>query len=100
MARAWVDRWRALGGDFGFIYNREGLIEGVTRGMLCGTDLWTDRTDRVHPKLEPHARLIEDGHHAGAVKVLEGLLMLVPGLREAVREIAGSIALAATVRRA
>lgn len=88
MARAWVDRWKALGGDFGLSFNNDGTVRGVLRGMICGADLWAP-TDQGREDIRPHTWLTREEHHDGAVKALEGLLELVPGLREAVREIAG-----------
>lgn len=82
-AKAWVDRWRALGGDFGSM-QRAGGTPTFTRGMVVDLDLWKP-TDREHPLLAPHAWLIEPEHHAGAVKVLEGFLALVPGLQDSIR---------------
>jgi hypothetical protein len=87
VARAWADRWKALGGDFGLTYNNDGSVKGAHRGMICGADLWTP-TDRGREDLRPHTWLTEDHHHEGAVKALEGLLELVPGLSDAVRHIA------------
>jgi hypothetical protein len=86
VARAWVDRWKALGGDFGMRLNRQYQPESLTRGMICDPDLWT-RTDRDRQDLPPHVRLVADYQHEGAVKALEGLLELAPDLAVAVREI-------------
>jgi hypothetical protein len=88
VARAWSDRWKALGGDFGLRLDRERRPVGVTRGMICGMDLW-ERKDRDREDLPPHVRLIEDHQHEGAVKALEGLLEITPGLKEAIHEIGG-----------
>lgn len=88
VARAWIDRWQALGGDFGLRYNPAGQPEGIMRGMTCALDYWA-RTDRDRADLPPHTWLVEDQHHDGAVKALEGMLELLPELAEAVREIAG-----------
>lgn len=87
LAKAWVDRWRALGGTFGSI-NRNGEAPHATRGMVVDLDYWQP-TDRGNPELPPHAWLLEPEHHHGAVKVLEGFLHLVPGLQEAVFAVVG-----------
>lgn len=85
-AKAWIDRWRALGGYFGYT-RKKGEEPRLMRGMLICLDLWKP-TDRDNPDLPPHAWLIEPEHHAGAVKVLDGLLELTPGLQEAVKAVA------------
>lgn len=82
VAEAWVDRWRALGGDFGAV-RRPGEPATATRGMLMALEYWKP-TDRDNPRLAPHAWLTEKKHHAGAVKALEGMLELVPDLQDAV----------------
>jgi len=92
VARSWVDRWKALGGDVAVSYDRDLNPVGVHRGMLMDLDLWP-RSDKERDDLPPYARLVEDRHHAGAVRALDGLLELTPGLRDAVREIAGQEAL-------
>lgn len=90
VACAWMDRWKALGGDVGLSFRPDGRVAGVHRGMTCMTELWApEAPDREREDLPPHTWLIEERHHDGAVKALEGLLELVPGLRAAVREIAG-----------
>lgn len=84
-AEAWIDRWKAAGGDFGIAYNADGSFRSLLRGMI-EPDLWKP-TDPDNPALAPHERLTEEEHQRGAVKVLEALLTLVPGLRDAVYEI-------------
>lgn len=80
MATAWIDRWKALGGDFNFRLDKEGQPCGLLRGMTCMFEN-IEPTDRDREDIPPH--------HDGAVKALEGLLELCPGLREGVREVAG-----------
>lgn len=88
MARAWVDRWNACGGDFGCRYNPDGSFHSVMRGVP-EPRFWTP-TDEGNAELPPHCWLIEKGHHAGAVKVLEAMLELVPGLRDTITQIVGA----------
>ena len=87
VARAWVDRWRALGGDFGLVWPGDGP-ERLTMGMIVDLDLWKP-TDRQRGELEPYLCLEERSDHHGATRVLGGMLELVPGLREAVRDVVG-----------
>jgi hypothetical protein len=93
MARAWIDRWKALGGSFGMVYTPDGRPDSLLRSMTMALETW-DRPDKGREDIPPHTWIIEDRHHDGAVKVLEGLLELTPGLREAVREIGGRETLA------
>jgi hypothetical protein len=93
VARAWMDRWKALGGNVGLSYDQEMKPVGVHRWMVADCDLWTP-TDEGREDIPPHVWLYRDEHHDGAVKALEGLLAMVPGLQNAVREIAGQEALA------
>lgn len=88
VARAWMDRWKALGGDVGLTFDRDLKPMGVHRGMLVALELWTP-TDQGREDIPPHTWLVREDLHDGAVKALEGLLELVPGLKDAVREIAG-----------
>jgi len=89
IARAWIDRWEALGGNFGLMYNRDGTPKSVLRGMLMAQELWT-KPDEGRADLPPHTWLTDwERQHDGAVKVLEGLLVLVPGLRDAVLQCSG-----------
>lgn len=83
VAAAWIDRWQALGGNFGTMYNPDGTEAGPMRGMPM-PDVWTP-PEQHNPALAPHEWIVEESHHAGAVKMLESFLTLVPGLREAVR---------------
>jgi len=98
MARAWIDRWKAAGGDFGTSFNPDGSFRSLTRGMI-EPRFWTP-TDEGNPKLEPHQWLTEQTHQRGAVKVLDSLLTLVPGLQDAVFEIVGNQLLTTSVREA
>lgn len=86
VARAWVDRWRALGGSFGFICDADGQPGQLHRGMPLDLDRW-EPTDKGRDDIR--FRLIEEKHHAGAILALEGLMEMVPGLQDAVREIGG-----------
>lgn len=92
VARAWVDRWKALGGNFDLRLNQYGQPVSLSRGMICDPDIWT-RIDQDREDLPPHVRLIKDHQHEGAVKALEGLLEITPGLKEAVKEVGGREAL-------
>lgn len=87
MARAWIDRWRAAGGNFGIAFNPDGSFRSLMRGR-AESYTWTP-TDEGNEALEPHTWLLEEPHQPGAIKVLEGLLTLVPGLQDAVTEIVG-----------
>lgn len=87
VARAWIDRWCACGGDFGARFNADKSFGGIVRGM-AEPSFWTP-TDEGNEKLPPHTWLLEEGHQRGAVKVLEAMLILVPGLNETVRDIVG-----------
>lgn len=97
MARAWIDRWDALGGNFGFVYDRDGSPKQVMRGMIVDTDLWKP-TDEGREDLQPHMWLVEEKEHSGALRALEGLLALCPGLREAVHDLGGKRAFARWAR--
>ena len=92
MARAWIDRWKSLDGSFGLIF-KNGEPPQLTRGMLIATDLWAP-TDNGREDIPPHTWMMDECDHHGAVRILEGLLELCPGLREAVREIGGREAFA------
>lgn len=92
VARAWIDRWKAAGGDFGARYNNDGSLNGIVRGVV-EPSFWTP-TDDANEKLPPHTWLLEKDHQRGAVKVLEAMLLLVPGLDDAVRDIVGPSILA------
>jgi hypothetical protein len=59
---------------------------------------WTP-ADRDNPRLEPHLWLLDKAHQPGAIKALDGLLELVPGLEEAVHEAAGYPLLIDSLRR-
>lgn len=87
MARAWIDRWKAAGGNFGKSFNSDGSFRCLMRGM-AEPRFWTP-TDEGNPKLEPHQWLVDAEYQRGAVKVLDSLLTLVPGLEDAVFEIVG-----------
>lgn len=96
VARAWIDRWQALGGSFGYSYPR-GEEPRLMRSMVVATDLWQP-TDRANPDLPTHTWLIEEKQHDGAVKVLEGLFVMVPGLKEAVSAVARELTPLSTPR--
>lgn len=85
-AKAWIDRWEALGGDFGMSYNSDGSERGMLRG-IPEPSFWTPPAEQ-NPQLRPHEWIIEKSHHSGAVKLLGSLLTLVPGLENAVFSIA------------
>ncbi|KRA80306.1 hypothetical protein [Altererythrobacter sp. Root672] len=87
MARAWMDRWKALGGDVSLTFGSDTHAPRVGRSMLVALDYWQP-TDTGREDIPPHTWLTEERQHEGAVKALEGLLELVPGLREAVRDLA------------
>lgn len=92
VARAWLDRWHALGGNFSVAWK-----PGQPGQVMIGHPMpyaWTP-SDDWGSGMAPHLWLGE-GDHTGAVKALQGLLALVPGLREAVFEIGGRRALAAS----
>ena len=93
MARVWIDRWKAAGGNFGQSFNPNGSFRGLLRGM-AEPRFWTP-TDEGNPQLEPHLWLTDPAHQRGAVKVLDSLLTLVPGLQDAVFEIVGAQLLSA-----
>jgi hypothetical protein len=87
VARAWIGRWRACGGDFGARFNSDGSFHGLMCGVV-ESSFWTP-TDQGNEKLPPHTWLLEEPHQRGAVKTLEAMLVLIPGLDAAVREIVG-----------
>jgi hypothetical protein len=91
MARAWLDRWQAIGGNFALSWNADGSFRSVLRGMPMPYT-WTP-TDEGNEKLPPHVWLTREEHHEGAVKALEAMLILSPGLRAAVWEIGTALAL-------
>jgi hypothetical protein len=84
VARAWINRWKAAGGFFGCIYEPN----GETRGFGIGWGEF-DLTlpDSIHSTLPPHVQITDEAHCRGARKALEGMLELVPQLRETVWEI-------------
>jgi hypothetical protein len=81
MARAWIDRWKAAGGDFGLSGSR--VIFGNVESYI-----W-EPSDHGRADLAPHVWLTEPEQQRGAIKALEGLLTLTPGLKDAVRGIVG-----------
>jgi hypothetical protein len=91
VARAWIDRWQAAGGDIGVAWNNDGSFRSYTLSMW-EPGYW-EPTDEAAGKLPPHLWLRESGHQAGAKRVLEAMLEMVPGLENEVRQIAGSKAL-------
>ncbi len=98
VARAWIDRWRAAGGDFAVMARRDGAERVVLRGM-AEPSIWVP-TDGGNPALKPHEWLTEREHQDGARKVLDALLTLVPGLEAAVFEIVGPGVLASVEQMA
>jgi hypothetical protein len=88
VARAWIDRWQAAGGDFGVMLDRDGRPRRLIRGVI-EPDQWRP-TDEGNAALPPHMWLVEEDHQRGAVKVLEAMLELLPDLAAAVREVAGA----------
>lgn len=92
MARAWIDRWKAAGGDFGQSFYPDGSFRSLMRGM-AEPRFWTP-TDEGNPQLEPHQWLTDPAHQRDAVKVLDSFLTLVPGLQDAVFEIVAAQLLA------
>jgi hypothetical protein len=97
-AQAWVNRWKAAGGDFSIMWPVEGG-KGVLMFGQCEPHVWQP-TDEAGGALAPHLCLTEPEHQAGAIKALEALLHLVPGLREAVRDVVGIEAINAPAREA
>lgn len=97
MARAWTDRWRAAGGNFGLLHGGDGKPRMMFgRAESC---VW-EPTDQDRDDLPPHVRLTEPEHQAGAIRALEAMLVLVPNLREAVSGVVGVQLLAAPEREA
>jgi hypothetical protein len=88
VARAWIDRWQAAGGDFGVMLDRDGRPHRLIRGV-AEPDQWRP-TDEGNSSLPPHMWLVEEEHQRGAVKVLEAMLELLPDVAAAVREVAGA----------
>ena len=87
VARAWIDRWKAVGGHFGLAYNPDGSVRGVMMGK-AEPRFWTP-TDEGNVSLPPHMWIVEEQHQRGAAKALEGILELVPELSDTVLEIVG-----------
>lgn len=91
-ALAWIDRWAALGGSFGRGRNADGSDRGIYRGMPMPY-VWEPPTCQdalaKSPHLRPHEVILESDQHEGACKMLESLLTLLPGLRDAVRDVGG-----------
>lgn len=96
VAHAWVNRWKAAGGDFGVMWPAEGG-KGTLMFGQCEPHIWQP-TDRPDGALAPHLCLTEPEHQAGAIKALEAMLALVPGLRDAVRDVVGIEAINAPER--
>lgn len=67
-------------------FNPDGSFDCINR-YLPMPYTW-EPTDKDNKKLAPHMWLVEEDHHFGAVKILEAMLVMVPGLREAIHEIA------------
>jgi hypothetical protein len=85
-AEAWIDRWCALGGDFGIIYDSKSQPLGVGRGIPMSY-IWTPPAEH-NPALRPHEWIIDPADHTGAVKMLESLLTLIPNLQDTVLSVA------------
>jgi hypothetical protein len=85
-AAAWIDRFEALGGYFGRIYNADGSVKSAAMGYPMP---YTWEVPKLqNPKLSPCNCILEESQHEGAVKMLMSFLQLVPGLKAAVYELA------------
>jgi hypothetical protein len=85
-AAAWIDRFEALGGYFGYVRNADGSVKNAAMGYPMPY-VW--QPPKLHnPKLSPCDCIIEESQHEGAVKMLMSFLALVPGLRTAVYDLA------------
>ena len=87
VARAWIDRWKALGGTFDLSFDKEGKVASLHRGMWVDPDYWKP-SDSERDDLPPHVKLLIERHHEGAVKALEGLHEMLPDLQKAIKELA------------
>jgi hypothetical protein len=90
-ALAWIDRFRALGGTFCRMRDRDLQPLGVAVSMPMPYT-WTPPTQH-NPDLQPHLWITEEEDHNGAQKMLFALLKLMPGGREAVLQTADTIGL-------
>lgn len=86
VAAAWIDRFEAVGGFFGNIYNADGSVKSASMGFPMPY-AW-DPPKLHNPKLSPCDLILEESQQEGAVKMLMSLLALVPGLKAAVYELA------------
>ena len=85
-AAAWIDRFEAVGGYFGRIYNPDGSEKSLGMGHPMP---YSWEPPKLHnPKLSICDCILEESQHEGAVKMLRSLLDLVPGLKSAVYELA------------
>ena len=85
-AEAWIDRFQAVGGSFGYSYgaNKERQSAGMILPMPY---TWTPRVEH-NPALSPRDLILDEGQHEGAVKMLMSFLALVPGLKSEVYPLA------------
>lgn len=94
VAEAWVNRWCALGGAFGRILNPDGSPRAICRGIPMSytwePPTW-EKAQAMSPALRPHEHIMEREDFDGAQKMLESFLTLVPGLRDAVHDIADDV---------
>lgn len=81
VAQAWLDRWNAIGGVIGEEQDGRGF-SGLPMPYV-----WTP-PETHNPKLRPHEWIMRQDDHAGAAKMLESPLTLVPGLSDAVYDAA------------
>jgi hypothetical protein len=85
VARAWIDRFKALGGQFGLCQHLDSprLRAGIG---LPEPYVWEPPAEQ-NPGLEPHEHITDPADHQGAVKALLGLLTLCPQLRAVVYQL-------------
>lgn len=86
MADAWIDRFEAIGGYFGYVYNTDGTPKCRVMGHPMPY-VWEPPVQQ-NLKLCPSEQILEGSQHEGAVKMLYSFLALVPGLRSAVYDLA------------
>lgn len=95
MAFAWVNRWVALGGSFGWTHYPDGSKRTLGRSLpmpyVWEPPSWEEAKVQS-PKLEPFHMITEREQHEGASKMLESFLVLVPGLSDEVRKVGAIIA--------
>ena len=94
VAAAWIDRWRALGGSFGCIYNADMTERGLNRGIPMSY-VWEppsyEEAQAHSPTLRPHEMILRREDFDGAHKMLESMLTLIPGLQDAVHAVASDL---------